>query len=347
MTKPKETKIGCNRFPVDKHRILYCSLKWDYAEPNRGLSYEALNLEAGLRELAGDLFDLEIFYIDQARIQHGQDKADCILINLINEFEPTVLFHTSFDDNWDIDPGTLLWAKQKGINTVLWNCDCSWRFIDYILPRRDRYTHFITTHKQTIPWFEEKNMKVIRSQWAGSSLYTKYTHNLTGGIKLYDYDVSFVGQKHGIRTQMVDALNQAGVKVHLFGNYWDGHPDNHGFISFNDMIDVFNSSKINLNFSNPFRVGTMPQIKGRHFEVPQCGGFQLTTPADDIESYFMPDREIVIVDNMLEMVNKIRYYLEHNEEREQIAEAGYQRMLGEHQWKHRFVDILREINNEY
>jgi len=325
---------------VSKQRILYVSLKYDYAEPNRGPSYEALNLEHGMLECASEgMFDLSVFHIDDMRITLGRDDADMALIKRINEFNPTILFHTSFDDNWDIDPNTLSWTKKKGIKNVLWNCDASWRFDDFILPRKERYTHFITTHNITLPWFAEDNMKVIKSQWGGSSLYTKFTD------KQYKYDVSFVGQRHGIRPQMINALNQAGIKVHLFGQYWDGHPDDYGFIPFGKMIDVFNSSKINLNFSNPFQVGTTPQIKGRHFEIPQCGAFQIATPADDIESYFIDNREIVIVDNMLDMVNKIRYFLENDSEREVIALAGHNRMLKEHTWQKRFMDILKEVND--
>lgn len=326
---------------MTKPRILYCSLKYDYAEPDRGLSYEYYNLEHGMRECAAEgLFDLGVFYIDAERIKLGDDKAGLKLINIINEFEPTILFHTSFDDNWDIDPNTLLWTQKKGIKNVLWNCDTSWRFNDFILPRKDRYTHFITTHNNTIQWFKDNNMRVIKSQWGGSSLYKKWDKNE------YQYDVSFVGQRHGIRPQMIDALNQAGIKVHLFGNYWQGHPDDHGFITFEKMIEVFNISKINLNFSNPFQMNTMPQIKGRHFEIPQCGGFQLTTSASDIESYFIPNREIIIVNNVLDLVNKIKYNLENNEEREVVALAGYNRMLKEHTWKDRFINILKEIDSE-
>lgn len=324
-----------------KHRILYCSLLYDYGEPQRGFSYEYYNIENGLKECSeAGMFDLEIFHIDKMRIDLGKQEADLVLMHIINDFEPNILFHTSFNDALDIDHNTLKWAKNKDIITMEWCPDTSWRFLNYLLPRKDLYTYFITTHAMTVPWFKEHNMKVIKSQWAGSSVYKKWDQ------KQYQYDISFVGQKHGIRPQIIDALTQHNISVHLFGNYWDGYLNNHGFISFDKMIEVFNTSKINLNLSNPFQVGTIPQLKGRVWEINQCGGFQITTPADDIESYFVPDKEIVIVDNMLDMVNKIRYYLEHNEEREQIAEAGYQRMLKEHQWKYRFIDILKEINHD-
>jgi len=40
---------------------------------------------------------------------------------------------------------------------------------------------------------------------------------------------------------------------------------------------------------------------------------------------------------------KIRYYLEHDEEREKIAMAGYQRTLGEHTYEKRFEQIFKTI----
>ena len=58
------------------------------------------------------------------------------------------------------------------------------------------------------------------------------------------------------------------------------------------MIEVFSRSRINLNLSNASNPWwrrwrrRRDQIKGRNFEVPGCGGFLLTQPADDLERYF-------------------------------------------------------------
>ena len=87
----------------------------------------------------------------------------------------------------------------------------------------------------------------------------------------------------------------------------------------------------------------MPQIKGRHFEIPQSKSLQLTTPADDLESYFIKDKEIVIANSIEELIEKARFYIEHDEERERIATAGYERMIKEHQWHHRFQYIFNQV----
>ncbi|MDH4152461.1 MAG: glycosyltransferase [Nitrospira sp.] len=88
-------------------------------------------------------------------------------------------------------------------------------------------------------------------------------------------------------------------------------------------------------------VGTYgEQIKGRNFEIPGCGGFQLTGNADNLEQYYQDGREVVIFHDNDELIDKIRFYLAHEEERSVIAQAGHERTLREHTYAHRFRDIF-------
>jgi spore maturation protein CgeB len=85
------------------------------------------------------------------------------------------------------------------------------------------------------------------------------------------------------------------------------------------------------------------QIKGRNFEVPGCGGFLLTSPVEDLEQYYLPEREICLFHDDRELVEKIRYYLAREDDRAAIARAGYARTLREHTYVHRFTDIFRRL----
>lgn len=85
------------------------------------------------------------------------------------------------------------------------------------------------------------------------------------------------------------------------------------------------------------------QIKGRNFEVPGCGGFLMTGLADDLERYYEIDNEISCFKDMRALTEKTRYFLNHQEEREAIAEAGYLRTLREHTYMHRFNEIFRTM----
>lgn len=327
-------------------KILYVGLLYNYGKPDEGFSYEHMNIEAGLLDCASKgIFEVDCWYPDlpHAVFTNGEfsyfSQGEHLAIELYD-----AIFHVAFNNSLDLPMNMVNAAKHKNIPIIQFDCDSSWRFKDWILPRKDRVTHFITTHSMTIPWYEQNGMKVIKSQWAGSPLYKS-------NRELYKYDVSFVGQKHGqmpngrfVRSEIINDLVNAGIKVDLFGNYWDGHPNWHGYLTkFEDVINTFNVSRINLNLSNPWHFNTMSQIKGRHFEIPQCQGFQISTPADDLSSYFIEDEEIIIARSSEDLIDKVKYYIHNSDEREKIAKAGHNRMLKDHQWSNRFDHIFREV----
>jgi len=312
--------------------VLYVGLMYNYGKPQEGYSYEYMNIEAGFKDCAQrGMFEVDYWHPDKAQA-----------VPIVTEYD--AIFHVAFNESLDLPEGVAKLALRQDIPVIQWDCDSSWRFSSWILPRKDRVSHFVTTHSATVPWYQQNGMKVIRSQWGGSPLYKRESLSKI-------YDLSFVGQKHGrmpdgrfLRSEIVNALMAAGLRVDLFGNYWDGYQNWHGYAThFETIINAFNESRICLNLSNPWHHNTMPQIKGRHFEIPQVGGFQLCTPADDLESYFVEDKEIVIARSIGELVEKARYYLDHEQEREIIAEAGYQRMLKEHQWHHRLEALFKEV----
>lgn len=320
-------------------RILYVGLLYNYGKPEEGYSYEHFNLEAGIKDcVARGMFEADFLYPDDCQ------EIETSAVEMIFERNYDAIFHVAFNEDLDLPENAARVALGRGIPVIQWDCDSSWRFQNWVLPRKHRVSHFVTTHSRTVDFYERFGMKVIRSQWGGSPYY-----NPRGG--LLNYDVSFVGQKHGqmpngkfFRAEVADSIMNAGIKLDIFGNYWEGYDNWHGYIKdFHQMIDVFDQSKICLNISNPWHYGTMPQIKGRHFEIPQVGRLQVCTPADDLASYFEDGKEIVVAMSPDELIDKLRYYLENDEERETIAAAGRQRMLNEHQWHHRLDNIFREV----
>jgi len=325
-------------------KILYCGLLYNYGKPDEGYSYEYMNIEAGLHDCSKmGMFELDCHYPDQSEFASNavSIKPEDILNN-ISEYD--AIFHVAFNESLDLPESVAKLALKQDIPVIQWDCDSSWRFSNSILPRRNRVSHFVTTHSATIPWYTSNGMKVIKSQWGGSPIYSPQSNIKT-------YDCSFIGQKHGqmpngkfLRSEIIDAMMAAGIKIDIFGNYWDGYVNWHGYArEFQTIIDAISASKVCLNLSNPWHYGTMPQIKGRHFEIPQVGSLQISTPADDLESYFVNDKEIVIVNTVGELIEKTKYYIEHNKEREEIAAAGLKRMLAEHQWHHRFAHIFKEV----
>ena len=77
-------------------------------------------------------------------------------------------------------------------------------------------------------------------------------------------------------------------------------------------------------------------MSARAFTALGLGAFYLTFPTRGIEEMFEPGKEIVTFLTPDEMIEKIRYYLEHDEERQAIAAAGRAKALAHHTYRNRF-----------
>lgn len=148
----------------------------------------------------------------------------------------------------------------------------------------------------------------------------------------------FVGQAYGKRPAMVAELRKRGVSVQTFGRGWPGSRR----ISQAELIKVYNQSKIILN--SYVSSSNIIALNARDFEAAACGSMVVTQDIPEVRKYFEPGKEIITYRDMDEAAEKIRYYLEYDEEREKIAAAGYERTLREHTYEKRFRDIFAFAN---
>jgi len=121
----------------------------------------------------------------------------------------------------------------------------------------------------------------------------------------------------------------------------------HGFVPESAMGALFAHSRINLGFTrmigdDPQRPG-VNQVKLRDFEVPMAGGFYLVEEAPDYAQLFTPGVEVETWRNPGELLDKIRYYLAHEEARVAIATAGRQRARRDHAWQQRFAMLFEQL----
>lgn len=109
---------------------------------------------------------------------------------------------------------------------------------------------------------------------------------------------------------------------------------------YDEMPYVFHNSKINLNI-------TLRSIKSgiplRCMDILGAGGFLLTNFQADFLDYFIPDVDFVYYTDSNDLCNKITYYLEHDEERKQIAHNGHEKVKKYHSFKQRFTDIFKIV----
>jgi spore maturation protein CgeB len=327
--------------------ILYIAMRHEYGDPGRGLSFEETNFRSSLEGMGHRLTTFD--FMGRVRAV-GTERMRAELVACAAEARPDLAFFFLFTDQ--LDPATITAVGHSGgCPTVNWFADDHWRFENFTRHMAPAFDLAVTTDEDSLAKYALlADTRVHLSQWACNRYaYGRVTDELR-------HEVTFVGQPHGDRRQIVAKLRDAGFPVECWGFGWPAGPIEHA-----GMVEVFASSRINLNLSNSAdapglrtRVRRLlglassgprpPQIKGRNFEVPGCGGFLLTERVPHLERYFEPGEEVAVFDDGDDLVEQVGHWLGHEQERRRVAEAGYRRVLAEHTYDHRFAAIFAELD---
>ncbi|MDM5262927.1 glycosyltransferase [Sulfurovum sp. XTW-4] len=174
----------------------------------------------------------------------------------------------------------------------------------------------LTTSQSALVKYLVEGGKPMYKDYAGNEKIYKNLH-----LKK-EYDVGFVGASYGIRDKYIQYLQDNGINVYAKGKGWQK-----GFAESDEMIEIFNKSKIVLGFSTVGKNDDIYILKGRDFEVPLTGSFYMTGHHEELKEYFDLGKDIETYNSKEDLLKKVKYYLENEEEREQIAKNGYEKCL--------------------
>lgn len=104
-----------------------------------------------------------------------------------------------------------------------------------------------------------------------------------------------------------------------------------------DAAVIYAGSKINLNISLKGIEGGTPQ---RIMEIMGAGGFVLTNYCAETGELFEENKEIAMFRTPEELFEKVEYYLSHEEEREEIARAGHDKVLRCYTYEKKLKQLL-------
>ncbi|MCR5675536.1 MAG: DUF3880 domain-containing protein [Lachnospiraceae bacterium] len=177
------------------------------------------------------------------------------------------------------------------------------------------------------------------------------------GHEQYDCDLSFVGSLYNephrkpedreTSRERIDLLNAlaAGLpeyRVHLYtrsdtaalhGVVCHGGVKTHG-----EMPAVFRRSRVNLHTTmRDIRTG-LPQ---RIWDVLGSGGFLLSNAQAEIPDYLQIGKHLDVWEDEREAIEKTRWWLAHEEERQEIARAGYLEVRAHHRVLDRVVTMMQ------
>ena len=137
-----------------------------------------------------------------------------------------------------------------------------------------------------------------------------------------DIPVSFLGQVGGYRSDRVEyiqALLDHKVPIRLSTVDRDRQP------SHAEYVEVLKRSRIGINFSSSVDAH---QLKARVFETMHCGAMLMESENEQTTRYFTPMQDYVSFSSKEDLIDKLRYYLAHEEECERIAASGEQKARG-------------------
>lgn len=311
-------------------KVLYVAMRYDYGRPEQGTSVEYNSFYRTLVRMVPEVVEFDFMSVMQ---QDGKAAMNRKLLEMAQMHQPDLIFFCLFTD--EIEQATIGELTKRFV-TFNWFCDDHWRFWNFSRHYAPHFSFVSTTDPDAVTKYERIGYRnALLTQWA-----CNHRDYVSMPDALPRRDVTFVGQPHGNRKAIVKFLEWNGITIQTFGNGWP-----QGRISQEEMIRIFNESRINLNLSNSsWNIHTLfrgrQQIKARNFEIPGCGGFLLTNRVEHLERYYRIGEEVACFTGTRDLLRKIRYFLEHEDERKGIARRGYERTLRDHTYEHRFNELF-------
>lgn len=117
-----------------------------------------------------------------------------------------------------------------------------------------------------------------------------------------------------------------------------------GIISYDtQMPQVFRNSKINLNVTLRSIVSGIPL---RALDIMGAGGFLLSNYQPELAEYFVDGEEVVMFESREDMLEKAAYYLQHEEQRKEIAYRGWKKVQEAFSYDVLLKKIFEIVNEE-
>ena len=315
-------------------KILCVFGKHNYGDPDRGQSYEHASFIPTLRRLG-----YHVLFFESWNRRTYKDFSDLNrqFLEKTEKEKPDIIFCVLL--GYEIWLETLdLVRKHCHAIVINWSTDDSWKyeqFSRFVAPAFDIYA---TTSVPAIAKSQKDgHSNFVLTQWAANA------ENLAEPLPAKEcrYRVSFIGSAYGNRPKWIEQLRKQGIHVTCFGHGWPNGP-----VEAKEIPHIIRESIISLNFGDSELMlrGVIPfrsrQIKARVFEVPGAGGFLMTEYAEGLEDYYAPEKEMIVFEGGSDLGEKIRYFLEHELERDRIAWAGHLRTRNDHTYDSRFQHLL-------
>lgn len=254
----------------------------------------------------------------------------------IIDYRPAIFFTVKGDT---VLPETVATVKKVGGISINWFPE-DFRFYDLSKALSRYYDIFLYAESFMIPYLKRETGKedVYHLPFGADILPTDPLPPVLPKI----YNLTIVGTAYPVRVDLLPTISGLGLniwgdeswsKTKLSSNW-------HGPSPFENIFEIYGKSKIGINMDySP--IGN--SILNRAYEIMESGTFCLARSRTELASFFSIDKEIVAFNSDREFIEKAKYYLRHDTEREKIAKRGYQAVKSRHTYIRRFTELFKEL----
>lgn len=278
-------------------------------------SIEKFTLEDTLVNYVGDRSKISFYYwdVDQPLFGFGIN-----FYRKVANLNPKYLVLSSYASGAFYQPMPWILARLKKRNiriVALWWDTCGPSFAKSIYPVVDTIDVHVIMENPTLNFGASREALFLKEKARG--LFCAFDLELEERQR--DIDVAFLGQissYRSVRRGYLDFLLENNVHLHYSAFEKSQQCSNEKY------YEILSRAKIGINFSMSV---DKHQLKARVFETMLAGGLLLEERNEQTAYYFTEGVEYVAFSSKSELLEKINYYLAHENERMAIALAGHRK----------------------
>lgn len=250
-------------------------------------------------------------YIGHEVFRCEQHHSASDIGHAIDKFKPDIILYTKWDRPQELD-GQFERLKREGVVTVCWLFDLYFDYSrEYQVATKKffRSDYVFTTDDGHGQRWEKLG---INHQCVRQGIWRDECYMLPP--EPHEYNVVFVGSESPVfieRTQLVEAIQQKFTKTAWFGRY------NTDEMRGTKLNELFAKTKIVVGDSYP----SPHYWSNRVVETLGRGGFLIHKATEGLSKEYP---HLVTYKTQAELFNKVKYYLEHDAEREDIRRLNFQ-----------------------
>ncbi|MFD0694201.1 glycosyltransferase [Paenibacillus sp. GCM10027628] len=327
---------------------------WDvrvlYVPSGKGFPYEPLD-HAIINSLRPLVRELIIGNGENALIKFGDQEAGLEKLAAIHSPDLMIVL-----DGMNLSLKIVDRIRKKGIRTAIWLTDDPY-YTDFTVSMVPHYDFIFTLEMNCLSLYKELGCPQVH--YLPLAFQPEIFRPKAVPIR-QKRDISFVGSAYWNRVAMFDQLAPYLANKHiLISGIWWERLKNYGMlapqIQLNTWLgpeetaNVYNGAKLVINMHRSYDDAAhnrnSRKIQGaspnpRTFEISGCGVLQITDFREDLVRFYTPDYDIVTYSSAEELLDKLDYYLQNEEERTQIALRGLYRTMRDHTYENRLSQML-------